>query len=50
MKDRNTSPSKIVTQIAYEKQKKKKRKKESIHDMLIYYKKSLLWINTDNVQ
>ena len=49
MKDRNTSPSKVVTQIAYKKQKKK-RKKESIHDMLIYYKKSLLWINTDNVQ
>ena len=36
MKDRNTSPSKVVTQIAYKKQKKKKRKEKRIDSRHAY--------------
>ena len=41
MKDRNTSPSKVVTQIAYKKQKKEKKKRiDSRHAYLYTIRKA----------
>ena len=40
MKDWNTSPSKVVTQIAYKKQKKKKKRIDSRHAYLYTIRKA----------